>query len=189
MKRLAMAAACTLVAFSAFGQEDVNADRDLQGQWRLAASAAFSDYDGETTGVDDSTVGFKLSAQYQFNELFGVEGAYLNTSDFESPQVAGGTSSGTNEVVFRGFSIAGVGYLPLAGDDFDVYGLLGYFDFDTDLSIDSVVASSGHTDGLFVGAGATIRISEQMGVKAEIDWYDVDNADLWAAILGLEYRF
>jgi opacity protein-like surface antigen len=192
MKRLAMAAALCMLAFSAHAQESVIAEGDelvTEGQWRVAASAAFSDYKGDTTGIDDSTVGFKLSGQRQFNDWFGVEGAYMNTSDFSSPQNVVNNPGGDRDVAFRGFSFAGVGYIPLGGDDFDIYGLLGYFDFDTDLVQNGVVDSSGHTDGMMVGAGVTLGISDNFGIKAEFDWYDVDEADLWSMLLGLEYRF
>jgi len=189
MKRLAMAAALSMLAFSAHTQESANADNGStdDGQWRFAANAAFSDYDGDTTGIDDSTVGFKFSAQLQMNKWFGVEAAYLNTSDFSNEQTVVGGPAG--DLSYRGFSFSGVGYLPLLGDDIDLYGVLGYFDFDTDLSESDIVISSGHTDGLTIGAGATLHISDALGIKTEFDWYDVDDADLWSIILGVEYRY
>jgi hypothetical protein len=198
MKRIATAATLLLIATSAFAQQDavvtgeeVIAESDVlvtPSQWRLAAGVAFSDYDGDTTGVDDSTVGFKMSAQYQFNEWLGIEGAYLNTSDFEANQSAGQTG-GDRKVSYTGFTIAGVGYLPLNVEDIDIYGLVGFFDFDTDLSSDSIIQSSGHTDGAYIGGGATLSIAENFGIRAQFDWYDTDDADLWSVFTGLEYRF
>jgi hypothetical protein len=198
MKRIATAATLLLIATSVFAQQETVATNDevlaesdvlvTASQWRLGAGVAFSDYDGDTTGVDDSTVGFKMSAQYEFNKWFGIEGAYLNTSDFESNQSAG-QSGGDSKVSYRGFTIAGVGYLPLDLEDIDLYGLIGFFDFDTDLSSDSIIQSSGHTDGAYIAGGATLSIAENFGIRAQFDWYDTDDADLWTVYTGLEYRF
>jgi len=180
MKRIAIAAASLLVASSAFADDG--------GQWRIAAGAAFSDYDGDTTKVDDSTVGLRFTAEYQFNSWYALEAGYLNTGDFEE-DLTPGSSSNIAEVSFRGLTLSNVFYVPLGGDEIDVYGKLGYFDFDADLSNNQTLISSGHDDGISLGAGATILISEDFGVSAEMDWYDTEDADLWAVVLGLEYRF
>lgn len=188
MKQFAIAAALVLFASTGYaGGHEQAGNAASDSGWRIYAGAAFSDYDGDTTGVDDSTVGLKLGAQYRFNSWFGLEGAYTNSGDFEQ-DITANTPGGNTEISFRGLSVWGIGYLPLV-EDIDVYGKIGYFDFDTDLATDGFISQSAHTDGLALGVGATINIDDNLGIKADFDWYDAEEADLWAVILGLEYRF
>jgi len=185
MKRIAMAA-MFLLAVSAQAQE---AEAD-GGTWRIGAGAAFANYERDNGAIDDSSAGFKFWGQYQFNGWFGIEGAYLNTGDFAAPQATQGPSSSSSvEQAFSGFSVAGVFYLPLDIEDIDLYGKVGFFDFDTDLAEDKVTVASGSEDGALFGAGAAVGISEQFAVRAELDWYDVEEAELWSVNLGVEYRF
>lgn len=187
MKRMAIAAACFLATLSA----------QAEGQWRVGAHAAFSDFEGdESFPVDDSTVGFKLTGQYKFNKWLGAEGAYYNSADFEE-DLDPGSPGGDVEISFKGFSISGIGYIPLPGnnDNIDLFGKVGYYDFDVDLTgalpgvTGGITTSLGHDDGLTVGGGTAVRISEKFGIRAEFDWYDIENSDMWAVAMGLEYRF
>ncbi len=34
-----------------------------------------------------------------------------------------------------------------------------------------------------------LNVSDNIGIRAAFDWYDVNNADLWALGLGAEYQF
>ena len=41
-----------------------------------------------------------------------------------------------------------------------------------------------------LGFGGRWRISESLGIRAEADWFDIDEADsVWMASIGLEFRF
>jgi OOP family OmpA-OmpF porin len=179
MKRIVFAA----LVLAAFGvQADDNA------KWRVGGGAAFSDFEDDTGVIDDNQVGFALFGQYQFNQWIGVEGGYLNTGDFEG-RLGSGASQEKLELSFRGFQIAGVIYAPIGQDDIDLYGKVGFFDFDVDLSSDGTISDSGHQDGAYAGAGAVVNIAEQWGIRAEFDWYDAEDADFWTAIIGVEYQF
>ncbi len=180
MKRFVMAA-LLLAAFA------VQAADDGASRWQIGAGAAFGDFKTDDEGIDDAQVGFQLSAQYKFNSWFGIEGTYYNSSDFEKTLVPGDSDT-LAQISFRGFGISGVGYLPL-GDAIDVYGKVGFFDFNTDLAIGGSVASSSNTHGASLGGGALIHISDNLGIKAELNWYDVDESELWDVVLGLEYMF
>lgn len=185
MKRFAVAA-LGLVAFAAHAEEH-EADGGL---WRLGAAAAFANYDRDDGSLDDSVAGFKLSAQYQFNNWWGIEGAYLSTGDFETSQATVGPGSGpSTKQSYSGFSIAGVVHLPWDNEDIDLYAKVGFFDLDANLAQSDVIISSGREDGLLIGGGAAITITDQFGIRAELDWYDVDIAELWSVNLGVEYRF
>lgn len=188
MKPFAMAAIFLMVAFSAQGADD--------GGWRIGAHAAFSDFEGDPTfPVDDSTVGFKLTGQYKFTSWLGLEGAYFNSADFEE-DLDPGSSTGEVELSLKGFSIAGVGYIPIPSEEIEIFVKLGYYDFDVDLTGSDLIGpgsdvtvSLGHDDGLTAGAGAAISIAEDFAIRADFDWYDIENSDMWSVGLGVEYRF
>ena len=186
MKRTVFATiALALLAFSAQADDDENA---AGGMWRVGGGAAFSDFEDDDGIVDDNQVGFALFGGYQFNKWIGVEGGYLNTGDFEG-RIGTGSSQQKLELSYRGFHIAGMLFLPIGGDDIDLYAKAGFFDFDTDLSSNGQIDSSGHQDGAMAGAGASIGIADQFGVRAEFDYFDTENSDFWTVILGLEYKF
>ncbi len=165
----------------------VYADDEVSG-WRVGAGVAFSDLSSDDNVFDDADAGVSLSVAYRINEWVGLEGAYLNTSDFDANLPNNNVPSEAS-VSYSGFSGAVLGYLPIPEDEIDVYLKLGLFDFDGDLSTNAGVNDSGHADGALVGAGGILHVSDNFGVKAEYNWYDIDDADLWSVILGLEYMF
>jgi hypothetical protein len=185
MKRI-LFAALLLAASGAQAQGLFEADDATK--WRVGGGAAFGDFEDDDGIIDDSQVGFALFSQYQFNKWFGVEGGYLNTGDFEG-DIGTGASRQKVELSYKGFNIAAVGYAPLGGDDISLFGKIGFFDFDTDLSQDGGITDSGHQDGAMAGAGAVINIAENFGIRAEAQIFDVDDADFWTAIIGIEYQF
>lgn len=188
MKRITMAAALVLVAFAA------NAENEMQ--FRAGIAASFSDYKGDDSfPVSDSGVGLQLYGQAQLNSWFGIEGGYYNSGGFET-DLSPSEDGGNTELSFSGFNLSAVGYLPIGGadTDIDLFGKIGMYDYDID--IDTVLESGttdqgslGHATGLLVGAGAIVNVSETIGIRTAFDWYDVDNADLWAVTLGVEFSF
>jgi opacity protein-like surface antigen len=192
-----MAAALFLTAFTA------NAEDEEHPRFRFGAAAAFSDYNGVAPlDVSDSGLGLMLYAQAQVNSWFGIEGGYYASGGFET-DLSPNTPSNECEVQdfcdlelsLSGFSLSAVGYLPIGGDenDIDLYGKLGAYNFDIDVTQtignSRVPGSWGHSTGFTLGAGAMINISDNWGVRTEFDYFDIDNADLWTVAMGLEYRF
>lgn len=185
MKRTALVALLGLASWA------VQAAHPVPG-WRVGAAASFSDFDwteGDIDLIEDSTVGFKVYTQYQFNNWLGVEGAYHNTGEFEELSTAPSPNDGNLDLSFDGFSGALLGYVPVPSEEIKLYGKVGYYDFDDELSRNGTVSSTGAEDGLMAGAGATIEIADNFGIRADFDWFDVEVGDLWAVNLGLEYFF
>ena len=193
MKRIIIAVALLLVAFAAVAQED-------HPRARFGVAAAFSDYSGDSSfPVDDSALGLQLYGQVQLNSWFGIEGGYYASGDFESNLSPNSTTCAPlefcdTELSFSGFSLSAVGYLPIGDDgDIDVYGKLGAYNFTIDITQrignSSVPGSLGRATGFTAGAGAMINISDNWGVRTEFDYFDIENADLWTLVMGLEYRF
>ena len=182
MKRTAIAAIFLLIACVA------NADNEAAG-WRVGGALAYGDFKRDDGLIDDTSVGFKIFAQYRFNTWLGAEGAYYNSSDFSqdtTPQAVGGEA----DTAFKGFSFNAIGYVPLPGDRFDLFLKAGYFDFtNVKLKVDGITTETGSEDGLTLGFGAAIRATDVIGIRVEFDWYDVNAADLWTFNMGAEYRF
>ena len=189
MKRTAMAGLLAVVSWSAQAGHDVPV-------WRAGAAASFATFnwtDGDVDLIDDSSVGGKVYAQYQFNDWFAVEGAYQNTSDLKGTVVnvpdGSDIPTGTYEIKFSGFSGAVLGYVPIPSEAISLYGKIGYYDFNDELTLNGNVTSDGSESGLTAGAGVAIELSPRFGIRAEGEWFDADVGDLWAVNLGLEYFF
>ena len=180
MKRPAMAAAALL------GLVSWTAHADEYTGWRAGLAATFGNFDSDKINLKDNAVGFKLSGQYQFSEFFGVEGAWYTSGDYtQLIPVTGNTKES-----FSGIMAEGIGYLPSwFGDDLRFYGKLGYYNFSNDLSQGGVSVASGREDGVTLGAGATIKISNNFDVRGDFDWFDADSGSMWSLNIGVEYLF
>jgi len=166
---------------------------DEKTGWNAGIGAVFGDYQFDDNNLDDSSTGFKLFTGYRFNKLFGVEGAYHNFGDFEEdldPPNPGGEA----QAELDGFSLSGLIYAPLESEDLELYGKLGYYTFDQEVVVsdaggNETVAGSNSPSGLVLGAGSRFFVSEQFAVRAEADWFGIDDGELWALNVGFEYLF
>ena len=181
MKRCLTAIVLGLTATSALAADD-------RTGWNLGIAAAFGEYQFDSNQLDDSSAGFKLFAGYRINQWLGVEGAYHNFGDFEedtTPAVTGGDAIAQID----GFSVSGLYFLPVGGEDFELYGKAGFYSFDQEVFVDDTTVGNNSPDGLHAGAGARFFISDQLAVRSEADWFDIDKGDLWSLNLGFEYLF
>lgn len=179
----------TLAIIGLAAATTAQADDHYRG-WSIGAAAVFSDYQLDNKAIDDSAIGVKLSGQYRFNRYLGIEGAYLNSGEFKEEVAEGsGAFDSDAELTVDGFSLSLVGYLPLPSENIDVFAKLGYFDVDQELEVGDAMETRG-ADGLTFGAGTRISMSERFGIRAELDWYELDDgADFWTVNLGVDYRF
>ena len=183
MKRITMAAAMVLVTFAANAEDGA--------QFMVGAAASFGDYKGDSSfPVDDSGVGLQLYGGAKLMKWFGIEAGYYNSGTFET-DLDPSADDGLTEIAFSGFNLSAVGYVPIG--DIELFGKVGAYDYDIDLNTlvenTFVNGSLGHATGLALGAGAIVMVSDNIGIRTVFDWYDVDNADLWALSLGVDYRF
>ncbi|MBL8200065.1 MAG: OmpA family protein [Chromatiales bacterium] len=181
MKRCLTAVVLGLAATSALAADD-------ETVWNAGIAAVFGDYQFDDNNLDDTSTGFKLFTGYRFNRLFGVEGAYHKFGDFEEdldPPNPGGDA----KAELDGFSVSGLVYAPLASEGLEVYGKAGYYFFDQEVLVDDTVVGNNSPSGLLLGAGSRLAISDQFAVRAEADWFDINDGDLWSLNLGFEYLF
>lgn len=189
MRRMVLLGLLGLVSWSA------HADLNAPG-WRTGVAASFANFSGDDVPapelgnkfIDDNAVGFKLYGQYQFNEWFGIEGAYHNTGEFEDKSRSLALPGKLN-LSFSGFSAQGLLYLPSPSDEVQLYLKAGFYDFDDDLDLNGSNISSASESGLVAGAGAVIEFTEHWGLRADVDWFDAKAGDLYSVNLGVQYYF
>ncbi len=176
----------------ALASGSVQADPEL----RAGLAASFGQFKGDDVPapnlgdkfIDDDVVGFKLYGQYQFNDWFGVEGAYHNTNDFDDKST-NENLPGKLALSFSGFSVQGLLYVPTSIEGFQAYLKAGFYDFSDELSLNGSNLSNSSENGLVAGAGGVIRFSDQLGLRVDYDWFDADVGDLSSVNLGVEYYF
>jgi outer membrane protein OmpA-like peptidoglycan-associated protein len=164
--------------------------------WRIGGQASFTDFDwtdGDQDLIKDGSVGGKLFAQYQFNNWFALEGGWQNTGDFKESVVNAPDGAvypvGDYKLGFDGFSGNAVVYLPVGSEEIRPFLKAGLYDFDTELSYEGNVTSSGSESGLTLGGGVAIQISDRFGLRADAEWFDAEVGDLVAVNIGLLYAF
>jgi len=182
MKKTANAALLLLVACSASAADDA-------AEWRIGASLGYSNYERSDGLIDNDGVSAEFFAQYRFNSWFGAEGAYYVSPEFtgDADPIAAG---GETETSFQGISLSAIGYLPLPGDRIDFFLKAGYFSFfDVNLKVDGATVDTGSDSGLALGGGFSVGATDNIGLRVEVDWYDVAGAELYTVDIGVEYRF
>ncbi len=150
-----------------------------------------------TSSVDDSDLGWKFFAGFNFNQYFGIEMAYVDLGEAEASSVITAPTAGTAAIAAEadGFSFAAVGRYPLS-NNIDVFGKVGVFAWDVEgtgnvTSGATTVALNGDTDGTDVmfGVGGEYEITKNIGVRAEWERYKLDSDDVDLFSIGLEYDF
>lgn len=197
----AAADAGSLYVGASVGQAYIEAEDDVD----------FGDSDSRSLEIDGDDIGFKLFGGYMFTENFGIEAGYVDfgshDDDFSFTETGflpeGGSFEvdvdGEVEIEASGFTLAGVGVLPVG--PVELFAKVGLIVWDADVSA-SATANFGEggterfseSDGLdgedlMYGVGASWAFGD-LAVRAEYENYDIDDVDsteLWS--IGLTYRF
>jgi OmpA-OmpF porin, OOP family len=150
--------------------------------WYIGGSVGQSKFDVDCSGAtcDDTDTAFRVFGGYMFNKHFGVE---LGYADLGKLTITGalppfGTVSASLKV--KAFDLVAVGVLPI-GDKFSVYGKLGMYRADSDLSASSTTGLSGSTSDNntdITGAiGAGYNFTKNLGIRAEYQRYSKVGSD------------
>jgi OOP family OmpA-OmpF porin len=166
---------------------------DETSVWNAGAAVVFGKYTLDDDTIDDDAVGGKVFLGYRFNRWIGVEGSWMRSGEIDD-DLDQDNPGGEIEVDVGGFTVSGLLYAPLPGDDIAAYGKAGYYRLGQDLDIfgsdGTVTESSSRTiTGITLGAGVRVRVAPRVDLRAEGDWYDIDGGDYWALSLGADYRF
>ncbi len=181
MKRYLTAIVLGLAATSALAADDKTA-------WNAGLAATFAEYSFDSNQLDDNSAGFKVFGGYRFNKWFGLEAGYYDFGDFDEdldpPNPGGGAT-----VRIDGLVGSALLYAPLESNDYDAFVKVGYYTFDQQLELDDAGVSSNSPASLMLGAGSRFYVSEQFAIRAEGEWFNIDQGDLWTLNLGFEYLF
>lgn len=166
----------TLLAAGAYADEGLT----------LGASVGYVNIEDDDPGFtfDANDTGYKFFADYTLSNYLGIEGGYI---DFGKPEdIVFGLPG---EIDASGWNLYGVGNLPLTGG-VDVFAKAGIVAWDADSIIDGVLIDTADGTDLALGFGASWNSNETFGLRAEFDWFDIDEADsVWMTSIGFELRF
>ena len=172
----------TLLGLGVLFSANANADESLT----LGASIGYVNIKNDNPGFDfdANDTGYKFYANYTFSSNLAIEGGYV---DFGSPEDIVGGFPG--EIDASGWNIYGVGNVPLS-DDVNVFAKAGVVAWEADSIIDGFLVNADDGTDLALGFGARWNSSASFGIRAEVDWFDIDEADsLWMASVGFELWF
>lgn len=131
----------------------------------------------------DNAFGFKVG--YMFTDLLGIEGGYMDLGDYNTT----GNEAGINlNLDADGFYLVGVLNISFA-ENWDVYGKLGVFAFDSDTDFTDVDFDDSSSE-LFGGLGIEYDFGN-WNIFGEFSKLDTDTNNLSIDILslGVKYEF
>lgn len=149
------------------------------------AGAGITKIEHEEQGVsfDDSPFGWRLTAGYDFNDNFAIEGMYVNTGE------ASDTVQGIDvKAELSGFGVYLVGLAPNQNGKTKVFGKLGYYSGEQETTLFGVTVDE-DADGFAAGAGIRFDMDNKMTLRADFDWIDSDLDTVWAISVGFQVRF
>lgn len=152
----------------------------------LGASVGYVNIEDNEPGFDfeANDTGYKLFASYEFSNRIGLEAGYI---DFGEPDDQFQGLSG--EIDASGWNLYAVGNLPMS-DGVDLFAKAGIVSWNADSIIDGILVDTDDGNDLALGFGASWAMTENFGLRAEADWFDIDEADsVWMASVGFELRF
>lgn len=142
---------------------------------------------GFTGSLDNEDSSWKVYGGYRlWDQYVAVEVSY---ADLGKTTASGSTSSGTQEI--KAFTIGVLGYIPIV-DPFGAIIHLGFSrnDSRTETVTGSTGTFSGATDFEFYwGAGLQYDFAKNFGIRAEIERFSIDGADVNLRTAGVYYRF
>jgi len=155
----------------------------------IGVEGVYSSADVSESGLsfDDNTFGFKLYGGYRFGvgnalDNFALEASWQDLGEF------GDNILGSKvELEVDGFTVDALGFIPLS-DRIELFGKVGYFDFDGGVSIDGINFGSDSENGLNLGIGIDSQIG-RTSIRGEFTWFDVDGIDLWTVGIGAQWNF
>lgn len=190
MKPLVLVGALALASFGAQAADSV-----LEPRAGIAASFGSFKGDESPSGalphnfINDDSAGFKVYGQYPLNDWFAVEAAYHNTRNFKDKQKGDSLDEGQLRLSFDGWSAQGLVYIPTTIEGFQAYVKGGYYNFDDELALNGTNIGTSSERGLVLGGGMVLKISDNLGLRADLDWFDAKVGDLSSVNIGLEYSF
>jgi len=144
----------------------------------LYLGGAWGAYSIKQSNLDDNDNVLKAYVGIQFTDWFGIEGSW---TDFNRLNNAG------DRFDADGRGLAAVISLPL-GSTSSVFAKGGQFWWDSDSFLGGVLGASKGNDP-FWGAGLKLGFNEHVGLRLEVERYDVGEINLRTFTAGIEFKF
>jgi OOP family OmpA-OmpF porin len=160
---IALAASCVLALGT--GAAQAQSATTTATHYYLGGSLGTSAWRGQVNGIDGSDGGssYKVYGGYQFTPNYALE--------LSSVRLGYQRDSAGNQAFARGYSVDGVGLLPLS-NGFSLLGRVGLADMKTITS-----TGSDHGLALKVGAGVQYQLNKSTALRAEWERYRLNAFD------------
>lgn len=126
---------------------------------------------------DDSATGYKVFGGYQFMKYLGAELEYIDGGTVEDLGL---------EIDVSGFNLSAMGILPV-GEKFNLFAKVGMIFWDADISGKGGGSDSGEDFSWGIGGG--FNFTDNFGIRAEYQGFDIDEADGDMISLGASWQF
>ena len=172
MKRIYAAVAATLLAASpAMAADDGG----------FYAGAGIGYFGVDESGFDESDTGFKLFGGWMYNQYVGGELEYID----------GGTvRDGEFGIETTAVNVSLKGNWPVT-EQLDVFGKVGYFFWDADVDLFGDGSQEVNESGsdLSWGIGAGYDFTDNFGLVAEWQWFQIEEADADMMSVSAVWKF
>jgi OOP family OmpA-OmpF porin len=192
MKKLALAAAMVTAALAASpAMAQATADRG----WYVGGSFGQASADCDTSELpgftcDEEDTAWKIFGGYQLNRNLALELGYANLGE-----VALSGFGFNADIETTVWELVGVASYPI-NNQFSLYGKLGLFRAETDLSSNFGASGDESTNGLTFAFGVRYDFTRQIGLRAEWQRYsgidapqDLGESDIDVLSVGVVVRF
>jgi len=178
-------ATIALLAFLSLVPLTVSADSGFILGGSVGAATLDENFDG--FGIDSDSTAFRLTAGWQFSDLFAFEGGYHSFGTFDETLDIGGLPSDVS-VQADGFTLGATVGIPLGGN-FSLFGRAGAFFWDGDAKVNEITLARPEEDNLYYGAGGDLMVSEQLSIVGDWTRYELDNIESDVISIGIRIRF
>ena len=150
----------------------------------VGAGVGLTQIEDDEAGLsfDDSAIGWRVLAGYQFTDHFAIEGGYFDSGEAEDSILGFDV-----DIELTGFTVFGVGIIPL-NDAWELFGKAGYYDGEAEASVLGVSVDDDES-GLVLGVGARYNFGNNVAVRGDFDWFDTEADRIWSVGIGIEYTF
>lgn len=136
------------------------------------------DFTGNGDDLDDSRVAYKGLAGFRLNQIFAIEGQYINFGTAED---------GDNRVKADGWTAGAVATLPMF-EYVHPYAKAGMLFWDADGRFGGVSASDDGSDFTY-GVGARFSMTDNLGLRLEYERFEMSDIDVDMASANIQFDF
>lgn len=176
---IALTSALALAPLSAL------ADNGLYIGGSVGSATLTEDFSG--LNVDADSTSFRLTAGWQFNDYFSLEGGYHSFGKFEESFDIDGSPVDVR-LKADGFTLGATGSIPL-GRNFALFARGGAFFWDGDAEINSISAARPEDTNAYVGGGAKVAVTDRLSLVGDWTRYELEDTESDVISLGFTFRF